>query len=101
MYLRKIEQGFVAGSVSLQKESLEAFPVDVGVMQHVTSVNLSNNFIVTVSAAAMHMCVASALLFCSLDPSPYRHSLDAVHTYTSCVLSLVMQVFLPVARPRE
>ena len=57
MYLRKIEQGFIAGSVTLQKESLESFPVDVGVMQHVTSVNLSNNFIVTVSPAAMHMCV--------------------------------------------
>ena len=58
MYLRKVEQGFLSGSVSLQKESLEAFPVDVGVMHHATSVNLSNNFIATVSAAAMHMSVA-------------------------------------------
>jgi hypothetical protein len=55
MYLRKIEQGFSSGSVTLQKENLEAFPVDVGVMQNVTSVNLSNNFISTVSPAAMHM----------------------------------------------
>ena len=55
MYLRKVEQGFNSGSVMLQKENLEAFPVDVGVMQHVTAVNLSNNFISTVSPAAMHM----------------------------------------------
>ena len=55
MYLRKIEQGFNSGSVMLQKENLEAFPVDVGVMQHITAVNLSNNFISTVSPAAMHM----------------------------------------------
>jgi hypothetical protein len=57
-YLRKVEQGFISGSVSLMKENLEAFPVDVGVMSHVTSVNLSNNFIVAVSPAAMHMCAA-------------------------------------------
>ncbi len=57
-YLRKVEQGFISGSVSLMKENLEAFPVDVGVMSHVTSVNLSNNFIVAVSSAAMHMCAA-------------------------------------------
>ena len=55
MYLRKVEQGFNSGSVMLQKENLEAFPVDVGVMQHITAVNLSNNFISTVSPAAMHM----------------------------------------------
>ena len=55
MYLRKVEQGFTSGSVMLQKENLEAFPVDVGVMQHITAVNLSNNFISTVSPAAMHM----------------------------------------------
>ena len=46
---------FNSGSVMLQKENLEAFPVDVGVMQHITAVNLSNNFICTVSPAAMHM----------------------------------------------
>ena len=55
MYLRKVEQGFNSGSVMLQKENLEAFPVDVGVMQHITAVNLSNNFISTVSPAAMHL----------------------------------------------
>lgn len=55
MYLRKVEQGFNSGSVMLQKENLEAFPVDVGVMQHITAVNLSNNFISTVSPAAMYM----------------------------------------------
>jgi hypothetical protein len=56
MYLRKVEQGFSCGSVVLQKENLEAFPVDVGVMHGVVAVNLSNNFIATVSPAAMHMC---------------------------------------------
>ena len=55
MYLRKVEQGFNSGSVMLQKENLEAFPVDVGVMQHITAVNLSNNFISAVSPVAMHM----------------------------------------------
>jgi hypothetical protein len=55
MYLRKVEQGFSSGTVVLQKENLEAFPVDVGVMQHVTAVNLSNNIISAVSPAAMHM----------------------------------------------
>ncbi len=60
MYLRKVEQGFSCGSVVLQKENLESFPVDVGVMHGVVAVNLSNNFIATVSPAAMHMCVRVA-----------------------------------------
>jgi len=73
MYLRKVEQGFISGSVVLQKENLEAFPVDVGVMHGVQAVNLSNNFIATVSPAAMHMCArrrprrSSALLCFTLS----------------------------------
>jgi hypothetical protein len=62
MYLRKVEQGFISGNVVLQKENLEAFPVDVGVMHSVVTVNLSNNFIATVSPAAMHMYVRLAAL---------------------------------------